>query len=486
MRHHPLALNSLRWASTHARRHRRSRPQPRAPPRRALAADASAEDLDRYCAHWSTLLRREHEEDRRAEAERLQTWDLGRLVRSGYTLTGLLGGRHVGRQFSRDIVRFDAKTQSQTFSAGNEAILSRHGPVGADGELRDDALRVEICEISPSSISVSIAHVDGGKDSIRGAPSVAWRLDRASPAVAHERTYKNLQAYTSPGASSSASPALRRLLVRRPAGNELNPPPSPSTALPRAAAPSRLGSEAAQSEVERSLLLSTAAAVDSVCAATAEARGVAALNGPQRAAVVRALVDGSGAHPERPKVTLIQGPPGTGKTSTACALLQMAAIGADGPLLAAADSNTAVDQLLEGLLRRGVRALRLGRPSRPEPRLLEATIDAAIEAHPEHPELARERVALQQAARLQRTAALSGGDLFASAGSARHGNEIRAARKRLRAREAELSADVIASADVVCATLVGCGGPEIAKLHFPLVVVDEASQATEPRCLLAL
>ena len=42
---------------------------------------------------------------------------------------------------------------------------------------------------------------------------------------------------------------------------------------------------------------------------------------------------------------------GTGKTATTCALLKVAASGGGGgPLLACADSNAAVDPLLDGLL----------------------------------------------------------------------------------------------------------------------------------------
>ena len=428
----------------------------------------------------------EHEEERRAVEERLGTWSMERLVRSGYTLVDLTCGEYVGRQFSRDIVRFRAASlgQNQTFAAGNEAILSRRGPIDSLGKLREDALRVEICDVGPSGLSLSISHADGGKESVMGLPGT-WRLDKSSASLAHERTSRNLQAYTSPGAAPScASPALRRLLMSKPhAASAPRPPATQSPTADKAALQSTRSigpPAAAQSATERSLLLMTAAAVDDMCAGAADSKlGTAGrLNAPQRAAVVRALVDGSGAHRERPNLTLIQGPPGTGKTSTACALLQMAALGSDAPLLAAADSNTAVDQLLEGLLRRGVNAVRLGRPSRSDPHLLRATVDAAIEAHPEHAALARERATLQ-AARRRLDALDENESRIARA-------DIRTAWRRLRAREAQLSVEVIAQADVVCATLIGCGGPELGAMRFPLVAIDECSQATEPRCLLAL
>ena len=89
------------------------------------------------------------------------------------------------------------------------------------------------------------------------------------------------------------------------------------------------------------------------------------------------------------QLTLIQGPPGTGKTTTAiatitewvkhrkglfltfsclvdsldCQLIFLFNIPKTGNILATAHSNAGVDNLMEGLLRRGVRCLRVGRSS---------------------------------------------------------------------------------------------------------------------------
>ena len=88
------------------------------------------------------------------------------------------------------------------------------------------------------------------------------------------------------------------------------------------------------------------------------------------------------------RLTLIQGPPGTGKTTTATHLLHLLAQQGSGPLLATAESNVAVDNLLEGLLDLGVKALRIGRPVKVRETLRSATLDAVLENHPMQEELA--------------------------------------------------------------------------------------------------
>jgi hypothetical protein len=44
----------------------------------------------------------------------------------------------------------------------------------------------------------------------------------------------------------------------------------------------------------------------------------------------------------------------------------------------------------------------------------------------------------------------------------------------------------MAAADVVCCTCVGAGDPRLTALRFQHVLVDEATQATEPEALMPL
>ena len=67
-----------------------------------------------------------------------------------------------------------------------------------------------------------------------------------------------------------------------------------------------------------------------------------------------------------------QGPPGTGKTRTLLALLEVLSrisgepgrANAMGPILACADTNAATDNLVEGLVERGINVTRLGQPAK--------------------------------------------------------------------------------------------------------------------------
>jgi hypothetical protein len=104
------------------------------------------------------------------------------------------------------------------------------------------------------------------------------------------------------------------------------------------------------------------------------------LNGPQMAAAEAALTR---------RLTLIQGPPGTGKTTVAAAIgfgmvHQCRSISAESSkVLACAFSNVGADNLAQGLVRVGLRVIRVGKASAVTPALWNATLDAAIDRDPD-------------------------------------------------------------------------------------------------------
>ena len=62
-------------------------------------------------------------------------------------------------------------------------------------------------------------------------------------------------------------------------------------------------------------------------------------------------------------IGLIHGPPGTGKTKTVCELITYA-ISKKLKILATANSNIAVDNIVERLNSKGVKTCRIGHPAR--------------------------------------------------------------------------------------------------------------------------
>ena len=166
------------------------------------------------------------------------------------------------------------------------------------------------------------------------------------------------------------------------------------------------------------------------------------LNGSQRFAVEGAATN---------RLTLIQGPPGTGKTAVAIRILQhwarLAASEADGsgkpanPILATSDSNIAVDNLVEGCAKAGLRVIRLGRPEAIRPELLRYCMDRP------------------------------GGS-----GPGGRGGGINYKEK----------AKALKNAQVICCTCIGSGSDIIDSVNFERVLVDEATQATEPAVLVPL
>ena len=68
------------------------------------------------------------------------------------------------------------------------------------------------------------------------------------------------------------------------------------------------------------------------------------------------------------KSLFVQGPPGTGKTRTLLAFIEVMVNSRPEhpftPILACADTNAAVDNLVEGLMARRINVVRLGQPAK--------------------------------------------------------------------------------------------------------------------------
>ena len=121
------------------------------------------------------------------------------------------------------------------------------------------------------------------------------------------------------------------------------------------------------------------------------------------------------------------------------------------PILATSDSNIAVDNLVEGCAKVGLKIVRLGRPEAIRPELLQFCID-----------------------RPQNHRSQKNGDGYGHGGQNSYAAIYKEKMKALK------------SAQIICCTCIGSGADILDNMIFERVLVDEATQATEPAVLVPL
>lgn len=211
------------------------------------------------------------------------------------------------------------------------------------------------------------------------------------------------------------------------------------------------------------------------------------LNPSQRRAIATAMVR---------TFTLWQGPPGTGKTRTLLALMDVLVRTNDEgsgrwgrmqTILACADTNAAVDNLVEGLIARGMEVVRVGNPAKVREHLRSYTLEAKAEKTPTGRRALAHRAAAQQmfdkvkALKQKYGRSISEGDGDLSMLDSKARRDWAMAERLMKSAMEQ----VLEDAQVVCATCAGAGDPILAR-SFRMVVIDEATQATEPATLVPL
>ena len=271
------------------------------------------------------LIRWELEDELAMTEERLKNWSEKRLRANGIALFGLIA-KTDGWLFGQRIIKLRPSASSDfgshKFRQGDIVMLSRSNP------LNEKPIEAIVSNRSRGSISIVLP------ESPKGLRKGTWRMDRGANRIAFDRMRDALNSIF----EEDGSAPLRSLLlglVHDPKGTASLAPEMGGAKQIRVPLPG-------------------------------------GMNEAQRLATQSALSC---------RLTLIHGPPGTGKTHTAVRILESWAKQDLGSVLAVADSNVAVDNLLEGLLDRGVRAVRLGQPVKVRENLRQATIDARMESH---------------------------------------------------------------------------------------------------------
>lgn len=212
------------------------------------------------------------------------------------------------------------------------------------------------------------------------------------------------------------------------------------------------------------------------------------------------------------EVSLIHGPPGTGKTTTLSYLIQ-AFNQQKKKILVTAASNTAVDNILEKCIQLGVPSLRIGNPARVDESLLAHSLDVQLQDHPDYQQanslwnqvqiLKKEQDELVPATGQNRRG-LSDEKIIQLANSKTNYRGIPSGKLRKMAKwisvqrsinknydearklQSKAIEDIIERTAVVCATNSSAGSDLLKDTQFDVVCVDEATQATEPECLIPL
>ena len=171
-------------------------------------------------------------------------------------------------------------------------------------------------------------------------------------------------------------------------------------------------------------------------------------------------------------VMVVHGPPGTGKTTTLVEAIYET-LKRETQVMVCAQSNMAVDWISEKLVDHGVPVLRIGNPTRVNDKMLSFTYERKFEAHPDYPDLWRIRKTIRELREQKKK-----------------GESIHQKISRLRDRAAELemriSGSLFDESRVIACTLVGSASKLLVGKKFSTLFIDEAAQALEPACWIAI
>eukprot|EP01103_Thecamoeba_quadrilineata_P015130 TRINITY_DN4689_c0_g1_i1.p1 TRINITY_DN4689_c0_g1~~TRINITY_DN4689_c0_g1_i1.p1 ORF type:complete len:842 (-),score=197.24 TRINITY_DN4689_c0_g1_i1:65-2590(-) len=411
-----------------------------APP--VIQCSSAVNKLKEYEEKYSRLLKLELEDELSQVENRIKTWTKQRLVSEGICLTNMKC--EIARSFviGSITLRFscDKPILNSRFNHGDMVLLSR------DDNINNSTSGV-VLDRHPYGIQITVHDIpDRCEQSF-------WRIDKGANRVSFDRMISAIKLFISYADSNCD---IRGLITGSDVANIAESASKPPQFSTPAAAPGKVA------PIRKQLDFNKLPSLEDLL-----------LNQSQQLAITSGL---------KSKLTLIQGPPGTGKTRTAVLLLRkiIEFHSPNSPLiLASADTNVAVDNLLEGLLDEGIRAIRVGQPVKVRKSLREHTLHSLTENHVDAKGLSEEKDAFHQLAKK-----------LSETDDPEEVSKLQVMMKASQAKaekiELEIVKKVLKNAQVICSTCIGSGHELLAAMSFPIVLVDEATQATEPSVLVPL
>ncbi|CAK9854930.1 unnamed protein product [Sphagnum jensenii] len=497
---HPLRFQQQMWCVSCRGKEQEREKDGKSSRQRSLRQEIHRHALEEYRCRFADALSSELNEEMEGMKERLREWSKQRLQDEGFTLFDL-SVRPDGQLYRDQVFRFfylhgnsGLLPSHHQFSQGDMVAISQKNPL--DDE--DTVIEGVVMERARRFLRVAVSTSQSKNLNVMSK----WRLDLSANRVSYDRCMLAINCFTSPdlrkGFKGSIQLSASSVSMSNSSKNGTSPQTTVtigegamtvrglllgveemkvkskqketmvgSSVLPESYVNSErlIAMKSPPSRISGKLLGAQKGMVRALLQAMKED-----LNVSQKVAIESAMCQ---------RTTLWQGPPGTGKTRTLVHFIASFCRSGQGQVLACADSNVAVDNLLEGLLEQGLRVVRVGQPVKVEEGLREVTMDAQVMVHP----LMKKALQSRQAAISQRQEIRQINNSKRRISSARQATAMWDKAMDL---EAQAIKSILDRADVVAATCVGAGDAILDGRCFHLCVIDEATQATEPACLIPI
>lgn len=183
------------------------------------------------------------------------------------------------------------------------------------------------------------------------------------------------------------------------------------------------------------------------------------LNQSQKRAVIRSL--------KSEDFFLIHGPFGTGKTTTLVELIRQET--KNHKVLVSADSNAAVDNIVERLMTTKLNITRVGNENKINHKVRKTTLNFKIKNHSKYKEISKNYDKINELKRLNET-----------------DYEINLLYNQINVLRQEIESEIISESHVILTTNSSSTLDILDEIQFGVAIIDEASQTTIPKVLLPI